>query len=398
MKKILTFNFQLSTVLLFAALVIFNACGEETIGQQPEDSVAPGEVIPLPPKSVPGGAVVYYVLPTDEDLLYVKAVYSLQDGIERDAKASVYTDSLEILGFGDVSPHKVQLIAVDRSRNESKPVAVTIEPLTPPVMTIGESLWLREDFGGLHAFWDNPLKAKISVPVLVKDQNDDYVPLETFYSESAAGEGTVRGMDTIPVDVMVYVQDRWGNRSEAKAYTLTPIYEMLFDRWAHSIIHLDTDASPHDGTYAMENMFNGDKNAEKCAATNNDGNWPQTVTIDIGFTAKISRLRIYQRGSGYYWIMGALRNFEVYGRADIPPQNGDWDGWTLLADCESKKPSGLPLGEINDDDVALAENGEDFPIPISAEPVRYLRIKATKTWGNARDFYIGELEIYGDNR
>jgi hypothetical protein len=205
-------------------------------------------------------------------------------------------------------------------------------------------------------------------------------------------------MDTIPVDVMVYAQDRWGNKSAAKAYTLTPIYEMLFDRTAHSIIHLENDANPHDATYAMEKMFDGDKNAEKCAASNNDGIWPHTVTIDIGFIAKLSRLRIYQRGSGYFWIGGNLRNFEVYGRDTYPQQNGDWGGWTLLSECESIKPSGLPIGETNDDDVAIAEHGEDFPIPVIALPVRYLRIKATKTWGNARDFYIGELEIYGDNR
>jgi hypothetical protein len=204
-------------------LALMQACEEDPIGQQPEDGVAPGEVIPLTTKGIPGGAVIYYQLPDDKDLLYVKAVYTLQDGVERDVRASLYTDSLEILGFGDTSPREVQLIAVDRSRNESQPVPVSITPLTPPVVAIGESLRMVEDFGGLHAYWDNPLKAKISVPILIKDQNDDYVPLETFYSERVTGEGTVRGMDTIPVEVAVYVQDRWGNKSQRKGYVLTPI-------------------------------------------------------------------------------------------------------------------------------------------------------------------------------
>jgi hypothetical protein len=380
------------------------ACEEEPIGQQPEDSVAPGEVTPLPPKGVPGGAVMYYVLPPDEDLLYVKAVYTLQDGVERDVKASVYTDSLEIFGFGDTRSREVQLIAVDRSRNESKPVPVTIEPLTPPVVAIGESLELREDFGGLHAYWDNPLKAKISIPVLVKDHNDDYVPLETFYSERAVGEGTVRGMDTIPVDVMTYVQDRWGNRSEAKAYTLTPIYETLFDRLQHRIVPLDNDARAYSANYALENMFNGDKNGERSLATGG-GSWPQSVTIDIGVTGKLSRIRLYQRiggnppgDMGYLFREGNLHRFEIYGRPDTPPQNGDWGGWTFLANCESVKPSGLPLGEVNDEDLAVGQNGEDFTIPVEAAPVRYLRIKVTRTWAGGDNFQIGELEIYGDNR
>jgi hypothetical protein len=394
-------NNILCIVVFLTGIVLMQACKEEPMGQQPEDSVAPGEVIPLPPKGIPGGAVIYYILPTDEDLLYVKAVYTLQDGVERDVKASVYTDSLEILGFGDTSPREVQLIAVDRSRNESQPVPVTITPLTPPVIAIGESLRLVEDFGGMHAFWDNPLKAKISVPILLKDHNDDYVPLETFYSERAVGEGTVRGMDTIPVDVMVYAQDRWGNKSIAKTYTLTPVYEALFDRLRHSIVSLDNDARAYSAGYALEKMFNGNKNEENCLATAGGSGWPQSITIDIGATGKLSRIRLYQRignPPGYLFREGNLHRFEIYGRPDTPPQNGDWNGWILLANCESVKPSGLPLGETNDEDLAIGQNGEDFLIPVEAAPVRYLRIKVTRTWAGGDNFQIGELEIYGDNK
>ena len=396
------FIYTFFALCVLAGLALMQACEEEPIGQQPEDGVAPGEVIPLMPKSVPGGAVVYYTLPTDEDLLYVKAVYTLQDGAERDVRASVYTDSLEILGFGDTSPREVQLIAVDRSKNESQPVPVTITPLTPPVVAIGESLRMVEDFGGLHAYWDNPLKAKISVPILIKDQNDDYVPLETFYSERVTGEGTVRGMDTIPVEVAIYAQDRWGNKSQRKDYVLTPIYETLFDRLNFSIVPLSNDAHAYSTNYALEKMFNGDKNGEQCAASAGDGNWPQSVTIDIGVTGKLSRIRLYQRigGStpGYLFREGNLRNFELWGRADTPSLDGDWSEWTFLTACESIKPSRLPIGESNDEDLAVGQNGEDFTIPVEAAPLRYLRIKVTRTWAGGDNFQIGEIEVYGDNR
>ncbi|MDR2449030.1 MAG: DUF4959 domain-containing protein [Prevotellaceae bacterium] len=406
MKNFSTFNFQLLTVLLLATLIIFNGCTEEPIGQQPEDSVAPGKVTPLlPTKSVPGGAVVYYQFPADEDLLYVKAVYTLQDGKERDVKASVYTDSLEILGFGDTESRTIQLIAVDRSRNESTPVPVTIQPGTPPVLAIGESLDLVADFGGLHAYWDNSLKAKISIPVLVKDHNGDYVPVETFYSEQVQGEGTVRGMDTIEVDVKIYVQDRWGNQSQPKTYTLTPIYETLFDRLKFSIVSLSNDAAAYSANYALEKMFNGDKNGEQSLATQGTSQggaaWPQSVTIDLGLVGKLSRIRLYQRIStppGYLFREGNLHLFELYGRSDTPSMNGDWSEWTLLAQCESKKPSGLPLGQTNDEDLAVGQNGEDFPIPVAAAPLRYLRIKVLETWADGDNFQIGEIEVYGDNR
>ncbi len=40
-------------------------------------------------------------------------------------KSSLYTDTLKLVGFGDMEPREVSLIAVDRSRNESAPVKVT---------------------------------------------------------------------------------------------------------------------------------------------------------------------------------------------------------------------------------------------------------------------------------
>jgi hypothetical protein len=279
-------------------------------------------------------------------------------------------------------------------------VPVTIQPGTPPVLAIGESLDLVADFGGMHAFWNNPLKAKISIPVLVKDHNGDYVPVETFYSERAQGEGTVRGMDTIPVEVMTYVQDRWGNKSQEKFYTLTPIYETLFDRLRYSIVALTNDAKAYSANYALEKMFDGDKNGERSLATAG-GIWPQSVTIDLGLVGKLSRIRIYQRIStppGYLFREGNLHLFELYGRPDTASMDGDWSGWTLLAQCESVKPSGLPLGQTNDEDLAVGQNGEDFPIPVVAAPLRYLRIKVLETWANGDNFQIGEIEVYGDNR
>ena len=43
-------------------------------------------------------------------------------------KSSLYTDTIKVVGFGDMEPREVSLIAVDRSRNESAPVKVTVNP------------------------------------------------------------------------------------------------------------------------------------------------------------------------------------------------------------------------------------------------------------------------------
>jgi hypothetical protein len=93
-----------------------------------------------------------------------------------------------------------------------------------------------------------------------------------------------------------------------------------------------------------------------------------------------------------------MREFEIWGCLDEPAASGDWSSWTLLADCESIKPSGLPAPQNTDEDIARATNGEDFIIPIDAQPVRFLRFLVKRTWADGGNFQIGEVEIYGDNR
>jgi hypothetical protein len=397
MKKIVNI---LCLIFFAAGIVLMQACEEEPIGQQPVDNVAPGEVINPTSTRIAGGAVIYYTLPADEDLLYVKAIYSLNDDEKREVRASVYTDSLEITGFGDTLSRQVQLIAVDRSKNESKPVSVDIQPATPPVWTIGESLTLVEDFGGIHAYWDNPLKAKISVSIMTKDKNDEYVPLEIFYSAAVTGDAAVRGLDTIPIDVIVYVEDRWGNRSKAKTYTLTPIYETLFDRELHKRVRLANDIGEYPG-YTVDKIFDGNKGGDPCfSSPGGTGIWPQWITMDLGVVGKLSRVRLYQRTAidGYIFYEGNIREFEIWGCLNEPAASGDWSSWTLLADCESIKPSGLPVPQNTDEDIARARNGEDFIIPIDVQPVRFLRFLVKRTWADGGNFQIGEVEIFGDNR
>ena len=106
-------------------------------------------------------AIITYTLPQDEDLLYVKAVYSLKEGVMSESRSSVYSDTLKVEGFGDTREREVKLIAVDRSKNESPEVVTKINPLEPPIAKIGETLDLIADFGGVQATWENPDRAEI---------------------------------------------------------------------------------------------------------------------------------------------------------------------------------------------------------------------------------------------
>ncbi|MFA5327673.1 MAG: DUF5000 domain-containing lipoprotein [Prolixibacteraceae bacterium] len=383
-------------LLIFFLGSILLSCEVDPIGQISTDSVAPGAVSNVKVENIAGGAILTYTLPDDEDLLYVKAVYSLKDGVTSEVKASLYTDTLVVKGFGDTKVRSVSLIAIDRSKNESKAVETSIEPLEPAVITIGKTLRLVEDFGGVHAYWENPTRAEISVMILKEDNNKEYVPIEVFYSTVAMGEGAARGLDTLKGNFGIVVQDRWENQSEVKYDTLTPLFEQQFDRLKFKEVLLPND-EPSAWGWVLSNVWDGIIGDQGFHTANGSGRWPQAFTIDLGVTGKISRIKEYQRQGEWIYKHGNIKKFEVWGAATLDP-SGNWDSWTKLIDCESIKPSGLPMGQFSAEDEAWAAAGEEFINSPENPAIRFLRIRVTENWSGGDFFHFSELEIFGDNR
>lgn len=394
-----------SLALLLGGGFFFVACDEEPIGIQPSHSGKPDPVSNVTYTSLPGGASLRYTIPDCEDLLYIKAVYT-RNGEECESRASIYSDTLLVEGFGDTEPKRINIIAVDRSRNESDPYPIDIVPATPDVFTIAETMEITPDFGGIHIYWDNPNQREISVWLLIEDSINpgEYIPLETFYSSAVKGSVAKRGMDTIPVNIQVFAQDRWENRTEIRNLSITPIFETLFDYNLIIPFHLPGDGPHYNsniyGSWGAKGLWNnswgGDHGYSSAGGT---GIWPQSLTTDLGQTGKISRLRVHQRMGNYTWKEGNPRKFEVWGRATITNYNdGSWDGWTKMGDFESIKPSGLPFGEYTAEDEAVARDGEDFVFDPSNPPVRFLRFLIKQTWAGGDNWQSSEFEIFGDNR
>ncbi len=381
---------------LFLTIIFLTfACKEEPIGQQPIDNVPPGAVSDVKIENTSGGAILTYELPKDEDLLYVKAVYFLKEGVQSESRSSMYSDTLKIAGFGDTQQREVSLIAVDRSRNESEPVIVTIQPLEPAVISIGRTLNMVEDFGGVCAYWNNPTRAEVSVVLLKEDHNNEYVPIETFYSTMVDGEGAKRGMDTIAVKFGIFVQDRWENRSETKYFTVTPLYETRFDPLKFKEIILPTDER-YDWGWVMPWLWDGKVNTGFHTSIGT-GRWPHWFTFDLGIVGKVSRLITYQRTGTYLYAAGNIKTFEIWGCTELDP-TGAWDNWTFLGEFKSIKPSGLPLGTTSAEDVAYAAAGEEYTFSPMNPKVRYIRVKVTENWSGTDYLHIMEMHFYGDNR
>ena len=383
--------------LLFISSLMFISCKEEPIGQQPVDNIPPGLVTDIKVENIPGGAILTYKLPTDEDLLCVKAYYSLKKDTERSVTSSLYTDTLQIVGFGDTSPREIKVVAVDRSQNVSEPAFVTINPLEPPVITIGKSLRVVPDFGGIQAFWDNPTRHNISIVVLREDNNGEYVPIDTYYSSQREGNQTTRGMDTLEYKFGYFAQDRWENKSETKYDIITPFFETELNKNLFRAITLPND-EPTAWGWVLPNLWDGViSDGNGFHKDNNSPRWPQTVTIDLGTTAKISRIKTFQRQGTWIYQHGNPRLFEIWGSAEFDP-TGDWENWIKLINCESIKPSGLPLGQYTSEDQEWAAAGEEFICSPENPPIRYLRMRVLETWSGGSFFHLSEIEVFGDDR
>ena len=386
--------------MIYAALLsiaIYSCNDDFQITQIPSDSMAPNPVSNVTVKNTPGGAIVYYDLPKDEDISYVKAIYQ-RNGERAEAKSSRYTDSLIVEGFGDANEKNIELFVVDRSNNESTATSVKVNPLTPPVQTVAATFNMFADFGGVTSEWENEGKHQVGIFYQRKNpETGEFEDLETYYSDATEGKRSIRGMDSEEFDFAVYFKDRWDNRSETLEYTLTPFFETELEKGLFQRVVLPTE---YEGVFGWvhERMWDNQySDGNGYSSPGGTGIWPHSVSFDLGLNAKLSRIRIQQRTGAYIFAEGNLRKFEVYGSDELV-FDGSYDNWTLIGDFESIKPSGLPFGQLSNEDITVANEGEDFIIDLNAPNVRYVRIKVTETWAGGDNFQISELTIFGDNR
>lgn len=358
------------------------------------DGAAPTRVLDVQSISIPGGAKLVYRIPNDPNIAYVKAIYELHDGSKHETKSSIYTDTLTVLGYGDIQPRKVQLYSVGKNEKESDPVEVTVTPLTPPVTISFTDLVVEEAFGGIRVRLKNELQANLAV-VLMADTSGDgtMTSLQTFYTKAKTGVFSYRGLAPTEKQFAIYLRDRWGNRSDTLSATLTPLYEESIVK-PYVAMKLATDEYIGvEAQYGIDNLW--DNNINSIFASRHSTATPQWFAIDLGVKAVISRMKMHQRAPTYTYTGGNVKSFELWG-SNSPDPDGGWNNWQLLSTFNSFKPSGQPSGQISQEDVQYAHiDGEDFEMEDITPAYRYLRIKTTGTYGGGPQVTISEISFWG---
>jgi len=404
------------TIIIFSLFVIiaaFLGCKEESVGQTPVDGTPPGMISGAQVQNIPGGAIITYQIPDDEDLCFIRAEYMRQGKLCTD-HSSVYKNSLTVEGFGTTEPVEVNIYAVDFSMNKSQPVKVTIQPEPPYIHDIFRTIKPIQDFAGVNLQWKNDNKQAISVTLLYKD-DDKFIEKETHFSDLEEGEYIFRTFESVPTDFKVFIKDKWENSSDTLDFDLTPLYEVALDRTLYKEMRLpfDNTSVQHGGVWwaLWDNCHDGDTFdlgwvTELNNNPENDHRFPIMTTFDLGTTAQLSRTKMWMRGLLEYGT-GAFRKVEFWGSETMDTnkprdywasdERGSWkNDWIHLGDFETTKPSG-PSGAATEDDKIWARNGFEFKFNI-APKVRYVRLLVNSTWSSAKNLELCEIAYWGNDK
>jgi len=390
-------------IVVIAALLLLTAvwgCKKEEVnGIKQGSGNAPGVVSNVTVVNEHGAATISYILPGDEDLLYIKAVYTLPNGTQREVKSSYYSNQLRVDGFADTLKHTVKLYAMNRAEVAGEPVEVEVAPLVSHIQLVYRNLTVRATAGGIRILSLNPYKgAIVIVPMVDSMATGEWKSLDNIYTSDSAIGVSIRGLSPTQKKFALCVRDRWLNHTDTLYATLTPKRELIIDKNDYAIYQCDNDTKMAFGT-TVDLMWKGLMNNEwPCTYTDESSGVPTTITWSVGAApVKLTRFNLLTRREGALWYSkGSPRRFEIYG-SNSPTHDGDWSKWTKILSCEVIKPSGLPLGTENNADNTAGSVGFAFDFDEDTPPYQYLRLKCLQNWIGSYFIEIQNMSMWKTN-
>ena len=401
LKETFLFNRRLKFIKVFILILIYG-CESENIS----DNDPPGDVIIVSIESTNGGAVINYELPSDNDILYVRAEYMNAQGQKVFRVSSKHKTSLEISGMIDSTPVDVNLKVVDESQNSSKGIIVSILPEKSFIFDILENVNIVEDLGGVRVSWEN-LEEK-TVFIYLFFEVDGFQEFRILSSAAKNNSQFVRGLAAVPTNFSIKVQDFDGNETTIRDLgQYTPLFE---EKIAKSTWTLVDDLSINGNAYEGSTVNFWDDIIDT-AATNSDNSyfiinradnggvlrWPLDIVIDLNKQVKINRLKVWQRAfwynapndplEPYYYQAENLRAFEIY-------VSNDKIEWELVGSFDIGDPM-TSEGTIPVDKLEEAALGHDFNLEEISPQFRYLKFSITANFGSDTFVHGSEISIFG---
>lgn len=387
-------------ICIFAAV----AC-KETMAPEPViKGGQPNPVTEYTSEPIPGGAVITYKVPSGSDLRYVKATYTLNTGVVRESKSTIYKNTLMVDGFSKAGSYAITLTAVGVGEVESTPTTVKIEALTPAHQEVINKIRDNHDmyatFGGINIDYENATESNLVIRVLTRDDDNKWVISQTAYTKAIEGRIRLRGYEPVEREFAVYVTDRWNNKSDTLIRSLIPVYEIKFNKALYKEVNLPGDTyTPHSGANRarpMPILWSEPITSATIFHTRPADVMPQHFTWDMGVKAKLSRYILYPdaNSNAVMFGPGAPKVWELWG-SNAPNPDGTFESWTKVGTFTSNKPSGLPLGQLSDEDIQQCKNGEEFEVDPQVGAYRYWRWRSLENWGNLSYIYMSRFTFFG---
>lgn len=397
--------------LLLLCFAVISSCSDKLNVHLPidTDSTPPMKPFDITSENLPGGALITYSLPEDPRLLYVEASYTMTNGKPNQVRASFYDDTLRVLGFSDTLEHQITLFSVSRSGVRSDSQQITIKPLEAPIWQVFNSLNILNSFGGFNVEATNSTRSNIVIEVLKRNDLGEFErDLDrSIYTSQASIISKIRGMDTLKYEFGFTVIDQWGNTTDTFFTEVNPLFDSQLDQSKFKDFTLPGDALENPNTLGIVGLWDGSFDWPNVSFTWADVNQPadikgkpHMITFDMGVLAKLSRIwiRPYPESGDRYYYFTTMKRFEIYGSANPNLDGSLDDSWHLLGSFEVIKPSGLPYGTHNQEDVQTAIAGFNWEMDLEAPRVRYIRIRCLENFGGGNQQSVSELRIYGDPR
>jgi len=381
--------------LTLIVLILFS-CTEKKLEPISPSLGKPGTIEILSQEAIGGGVIVTYKIPNSEDILCVKAEYTLSGGRTFESTASYFENTLTICGFNDTNEHEAEIYVVNRAQVKSDPVTLKFTPLEASYLKTAKSMQIIQDFGGAQFSWLNPDKAPLTFEFFAQDSVGKLQAMRVINSSADTMKLSLRGYQPDPPRwFAAVIRDYWDNVTDTiyPQDKISPLLELKIDKTAMKVMKLGNDASFTNWEGMDQYIIDDNKDTFGHSA---DGSVPAAFTIDMARMVKLSRFVMFNRYfNNSYYSWGNPKTFEVYVCFTTPSSSGDWSEWTKLMDCIEVKPSGEAGTTMTDEDLAAALAGFEFEVDLDLPAVRYIRFVITSTWENTSFTHPDELDFYG---
>jgi hypothetical protein len=392
---------QINKTLLFSILAFatFFSCTTD----KDLDTKAPDILNNITVTPTNGGGIISYSLPTDADILYVKAVYTNSQGEAVFRVSSKHTSTIEVNGLNQTTPLKVKLYVVDESENSSEAAEIEFTPLESFIFLVQESIEITPDLGGVKITWDNIASKTVFVYVHILDGVNETIRI--LSSNNAQELRFIRGLGPTEITISIKVEDFDGNITELEGKgQYIPLFEEKIDKSTWSLVSGQSiNGNAYEGRTVnfwddvVDTVETDSDNSYFIATRDNNGgslNFPLDIVIDLNKNVKIQRFIVWQRA---YWYNGGgvtyhyqeenIKSFNLYASTDAQT-------WNLLGQFDIGDPrdgsGNIPATAFQD-----AIDGHEFSLSDTSEAFRYLKFEITSNYGSTQITVGSEITLFG---